>query len=235
MKIAHISDIHFGMSWMFMEKMARKGIERINKENPDIVIITGDLTDYGLKKEYKGVKKLLDEISCDYLAIPGNHDARHQGANIFEEYIGDRFFVKKVGIYKFVGLDSSQPDLDEGHVGREQMEKMKRYIGKNSIIVLHHHLLPIPETGRERNVLVDAGDVLKLLSDYKVKVVLNGHKHVPWVWEINNIVISTAGTISCERTPYTQSFNIVEIDKKIKIRKINVSDGKEKVIVFEGK
>ncbi|MEM2935453.1 MAG: metallophosphoesterase family protein [Candidatus Thermoplasmatota archaeon] len=235
MKIAHISDIHFGMSWMFIEKMAKKGIERLNRENPDVVIITGDLTDYGLKKEYKGVKRLLDNINCEYLAIPGNHDARHQGASVFEEYIGERFFVKKIGKYKFVGLDSSQPDLDEGHIGREQIEKMKRYIGRNSIIILHHHLLPVPDTGRERNVLVDAGDVLKLLSEYKVKVVLNGHKHVPWVWEINNIVISTAGTISCERTPYTQSLNIVEIDKKIKIRKINVSDGKEKVIVFEGK
>ena len=217
---------------MFVERKARKAIERINKEEVDVVVVTGDLTDYGLRDEYKGVKKLLEELSSPYVAVPGNHDARHEGYKIFEEYFGERFFIKKFGRYKFIGLDSSEPDIDEGHVGREQIERMHSSMDSNSVIFLHHHLLPIPNTGRERNILVDAGDILKLLSEYGVKLVLNGHKHVPWVWNINNIVVSTAGTASCERTPYTQSFNIVEIDKKIKIRKINVSDGKEKIIVF---
>ncbi len=32
------------------------------------------------------------------------------------------------------------------------------------IITFHHHLLPIPQTGRERNILLDAGDLLKVFN-----------------------------------------------------------------------
>ena len=32
------------------------------------------------------------------------------------------------------------------------------------VFILHHHLLPIPGTGRERNVVHDAGDTLDQLA-----------------------------------------------------------------------
>ena len=227
MKIVHISDIHYSKSWMFLHETFRKCIEMVNEENPDVVIITGDVTDYGLTSEFQGVKEELKDISSPYLVVPGNHDSRHEGYKKFENFFGKRFYSSKVGNYTFVGIDSSEPDIDEGHIGREQLTWLQNHISSHSIVFLHHHLVPIPNTGRERNVLVDAGEVLKILDMHDVPLVLSGHKHVPWVWKVNNTILVTAGTVSCIRTGSEQSFNsiIIEEDRAV-ITKIFITNEK---------
>ena len=90
------------------------------------------------------------------------------GMNAFEEIIKNRYGTlkdKKHGL-KVIGLDSSEPDLDYGRIGRSQANCMAQELKKADeenlykIIALHHHIIPVPRTGRERNVLTDAGDIL---------------------------------------------------------------------------
>ncbi len=198
----------------------------VNEENPDIVVITGDITDYGLTSEFQGAKEELHDISSPYLIVPGNHDSRHEGYKKFENFFGKRFLSSKVDDYTFVGIDSSEPDIDEGHIGREQLSRLQHQISSHSILFLHHHIVPIPHTGRERNVLVDAGEVLKILDMCEVPLVLSGHKHVPWVWKVNNTILITAGTVSCIRTGTDQSFNSILFEEdKVAIIKIYITTG----------
>ncbi len=223
MKIAHISDIHYSKSWMFLRDTLEECIDMVNQEDPDVVVITGDVTDYGLRAEFEGVKMELKKIQSPYLIVPGNHDSRHEGYKKFEEFFGKRFFVKEMEDYRFIGLDSSEPDIDEGRIGRAQLEWLQQHLSPQSVVFLHHHLVPIPYTGRERNVLVDAGEALKILDIHRVPLVLSGHKHVPWVWKVNNTVVSTAGTVSCERTGSNQSFDIIELnEKKVVVEKVSI-------------
>ena len=42
------------------------------------------------------------------------------------------------------------------------------------VFVLHHHLLPVPGTGRERNIVYDAGDAIECLQRAQVDLVLCG-------------------------------------------------------------
>ena len=65
--------------------------------------------------------------------------------------------------------------------------------------MLHHHLLPVPGTGRERNVVHDAGDTLECLQRADVHLVLSGHKHVPYAWRLENLFVVNAGTVSTTR------------------------------------
>ena len=65
--------------------------------------------------------------------------------------------------------------------------------------MLHHHLLPVPGTGRERNVVHDAGDTLETLQRADVHLVLSGHKHVPYAWRLENLFVVNAGTVSTTR------------------------------------
>jgi len=80
------------------------------------------------------------------------------------------------------------------------------------VFVLHHHLMPVPGTGRERSVVSDAGDLLELLITSGVNVVLSGHKHVPWVWRLENMYIANAGTVASLRLRgYTKPcYNVLE-------------------------
>ena len=67
--------------------------------------------------------------------------------------------------------------------------------------MLHHHLVAVPNTGRERNTVSDAGDVLALLSASKVDLVLSGHKHVPHVWSVDGVMVVTSGTATHVENP----------------------------------
>lgn len=138
-------------------------LENINKSSPDIIVITGDLTENGIANEYNGAKKFIDRIECkNKIIVPGNHDARNAGYLFFEDIFKARSCSKHFGGITAIGLDSSQPELEEGHIGRENYDWIQKTFSVKGfkIFAVHHHLIPIPKTGRGNNVLVDAGDVL---------------------------------------------------------------------------
>ncbi len=242
MIIAHISDLHCGRSWMFKEDFLEKAVKLVKKLDPDLTVVTGDLTDWGLKSEFEQALHHLDMLNEPYYTVPGNHDARHEGFKVFENLWKrpSRLFVQEHDNLLLAGMDSSEPDIDEGHVGRDQTEWLGKQLENAQsdclpIVFLHHHLVPVPNTGRERNVLVDSGEVLIKLFEYGIPLVLTGHKHTPWVWNLNGLIVSTAGTVSCERTAIPNSFNVIEIDDgKVMISKqILAQDKREKI--YSGK
>jgi 3',5'-cyclic AMP phosphodiesterase CpdA len=82
------------------------------------------------------------------------------------------------------------------------------------VFVCHHHLVPIPGTGRERNQVLDAGDVLSLLRQLGVDLGLAGHRHVRYVWPVAGILLVHSGTVSTLRTrgsPHP-AYNLVRIE-----------------------
>lgn len=197
--IAHISDFHVGSQY-FVSNLLSQTVREVNKLSPDVVVITGDLTEEGLRQEYRAVRSYLKILSCpNVLMVPGNHDARHVGYIHFEEFFGSRNSVLRINGLTAVGADSSEPDLDEGRIGRERYRGLEDDFDQENgyrVLALHHHLLPVPGTGRERNIVYDAGDVLGVLVRSGVDLVLCGHKHVPHIWRLENLVVVNAGTSS---------------------------------------
>lgn len=200
-----------------MPEIANSMLENINRTYPDIVVITGDLTENGLAAEYNGAKKFIDRIECkNKVIVPGNHDSRNAGYLFFEDLFKTRSTFGQFGEITVVGVDSSQPELEEGHIGRENYNWIENTFSVNcfKVFALHHHLISIPRTGRGNNVLVDAGDVLELLDRSGVNLVLCGHWHIPWVWRLNDMLVISAGTVcsSKVRGKMSQCYNLIEID-----------------------
>lgn len=214
--IAHISDLHAGSQYFVPNLMDRAVIE-LNELKPDIVVVTGDLTNEGFKQEYLLAKSYLDKIQCDALVVvPGNHDARNVGYVHFEEMFGSRQSVCHKGGISVVGVDSSEPDLDYGTIGRHRYKWLQEQFAAPAdlrVFVLHHHLLPVPGTGRERNMVYDAGDTLEVLQQCEVNLVLSGHKHVPYAWRLENIFAVNAGTVCTLRLrgKVRPCYNVIEI------------------------
>src|SRR6187399_1640177 len=201
-RIAHLSDLHCGEQY-FEPTLLDRAIAEINELEPDIVICSGDLTSFGFKHEYQLARQYLDKIACESLVvIPGNHDSRNVGYVHFEELFGERNSVLHRDGVSVVAIDSTEPDLDHGQVGRGRygwIEEQFAAPADMRIFVLHHHLLPVPGTGRERNIVYDAGDTLEALQRARVNLVLSGHKHVPYAWRLENIFVVNAGTVSTLR------------------------------------
>ncbi|HZP89784.1 MAG TPA: metallophosphoesterase [Actinomycetota bacterium] len=214
--IAHISDPHVGSPY-FVPNLMNRVIVELNELAPDVVICSGDLTNEGYRQEYKNWVAYADRVRAPMHTVPGNHDARNVGYLHFEELIGPRHWAIDVGDVRIVGADSSEPDLNEGQIGRERYAWIREQFAVSAalkVFVLHHHLIPVPGTGRERSTVADAGDLLEELISAGVNIVLSGHKHVPYVWRLENLYVANAGTVSSLRLRgYTRPcYNVLEFD-----------------------
>lgn len=216
--ICQISDIHCGNA-RFIPELLDRTIVEVNRMNPAVVVVSGDLTDAGYREEFEQAAEYIDRIECEHvMVILGNHDARNVGYMHFERLFGERHSVIDLDEIILVGVDSSEPDLNDGQVGREHYgfitDTFSRAGDKLKIFVVHHHLIPLPGTGRERNIVYDAGDVLQRLTDAKVDLVLSGHKHVPYSWKLEDMLIVNAGTASTLRLRGNTRpcYNIIEVE-----------------------
>ena len=112
MKIVQLSDIHFGAQ--FREDVFQQVIDEVNELSPYAVIITGDLTNEGLKEEYEGCKELISKIDTKkIIAMPGNHDYRNTGYLHFKKYFPFQTINELGNGTVVVTLGTARPDRDE--------------------------------------------------------------------------------------------------------------------------
>jgi Icc protein len=232
--IAQLSDLHCGSPY-FDPELLSTAVGETMALDPDLVVIGGDLTAEGYAGEFRTAQRFLEPLfegGFNVLVIPGNHDSKNVGYLHFRDTFGvgdvyekgDRVLSLTVPGFdgpepyriQVVAIDSSKPDLAEGEVGRERYRWIREQFSAPAdfkVFVLHHHLVPVPGTGRERNTVWDAGDVLALLTELKVDMVLSGHKHVPHVWLLDDVLLVTSGTVSSHRVRgYTRpSYNVLEV------------------------
>jgi 3',5'-cyclic AMP phosphodiesterase CpdA len=232
--IAQLSDLHCGSSY-FDGDLLRTAVGEVLALAPDLVVVGGDLTTEGYAHEFRMAQEYLEplfEAGLNVLVIPGNHDSKNVGYLHFRDTFGPGDVADKgdrtVSLsrpvpatgepfrVRVVAVDSSKPDLAEGEVGRERYRWIRQELDVEAelkVFVLHHHLVPVPGTGRERNTVWDAGDVLAVLGEAGANLVLSGHKHVPHVWLLNKVLLVNSGTVSSYRVRgYTRpSYNVLEI------------------------
>jgi 3',5'-cyclic AMP phosphodiesterase CpdA len=237
--LAHVSDIHCGDPH-FVPDLMERAIAEINDLDPDIVVCSGDLTTFGFKEEFARARGYLDRFTCEALVvIPGNHDSRNVGYVHFEELIGARRTVVRKDGVTVVAVDSTEPDLDHGHIGRGSYSWIEQQFAEPSelrVFVLHHHLLPIPGTGRERNVVYDAGDAIECLQRAGVQLVLSGHKHVPYAWKLEDLFVVNTGTVSTLRLRGNTRpcYNVVQVEgSHVAVWRRYPFHGQELIIQFD--
>lgn len=216
-KIVQISDLHIGSQ--FLPEKFDLLLSEVNEIRPDAVVITGDLTNEGLVKEYEKAKSLISKFNAKkIISISGNHDYRNTGYLLFKKYfpletineIGDDIVLITVG--------TARPDRNAGEVGYRQNlwigRTLEKYQDRIKIVAMHHHLIAIPDTGSDQLTVVDAGDVLRTVIETGVDIVLCGHKHRPWVWTFGGLTVVNAGTATSERVRglFENTYNIVNID-----------------------
>jgi len=248
LRLAQISDLHAGEA-TFQHDLMAAITKRINEMRPDVVIVAGDLTAAGYEDEYAAAADILAQIEPPKVIVPGNHDSRNVGWVHFERFFGNRFSRYRQGFdperaerlnatgFTVVGADSSEPDVNEGRVGRDRYRWIvSQYEDPEDIKIfaIHHHLISIPGTGRERNIVHDAGDLLSHLSTLDIDLVLSGHKHVPFFWGVNGMLIANSGTCATKRlrglTP--SSWNEFEIDASTIKVFLHYPDGRRELSVI---
>lgn len=236
-RIVHISDTHLSRFGNFEEKMFDIAVMDINNldPKPDVIVHTGDITDSGVLPEYEFALKKIDMLDSKIILAPGNHDERNYGNSLFREMMGPLDSKKEIADSIFFIMNSPEPDRDDGRLGRRRQNYLEKNLQNTSadkikIVVFHHHLIPVPFAGRERNLLDDAGDILETVLTNKVNLVLMGHRHVRRFLRTNDTALINAGTVSSIRTRgrLGHSFNIIDFlaDGSIKVIERSISEKK---------
>ena len=157
-------------------------------QQPQAVVITGDLTDFGRAAEYRHLRELLAPLTMPVYLMPGNHDERDQMRRSFPDhpYLGSSGFVQfsvAVGSLQLIALDTVDTGTSAGFLCSERLAwlatELKTNASKPVIIAMHHppfqtligHMDAI-------GLLTGAGELEALVARYpNVERVICGHLH----------------------------------------------------------
>lgn len=117
------------------------------RQQPDAVVLTGDLTDFGTPTEYAYLAELIAPLPMPVYLLPGNHDDRDELRRAFPShaYLGRTGFVQytvEVGDAMLVALDTTEPRQSAGALCGERLAWLRRTLaehsGRRTIIAMHH-------------------------------------------------------------------------------------------------
>ncbi|WP_174524462.1 phosphodiesterase [Halomonas sp. KX33721] len=194
--IAQISDPHIKAGGKLSYRQVdtanalRKAITTLNQltPRPALVLISGDLVDFGHPEEYATFKQLMAELTLPVYLIPGNHDDRQHLRAAFPDH---RYLFQHqdylqwvVDDYpvRLVGLDSSVPGKPHGELSNESLQWLDATLAehpeKPTLVMVHHHpfVSGIGHMDRQPLNRPDAlADVIR--KHDQVERVLCGHLH----------------------------------------------------------
>ncbi|MBN1051712.1 metallophosphoesterase [Clostridium botulinum] len=177
-KIAQISDIHLG-EYYTIDKL-EKLVNKVNSQNADIIIFTGDLFDNVSKfEDTSKVAPILKKLNAKIgkYAIYGNHDYGGGAKNIYKNVMEDSGFKILVNDQANVKLDSGKTisilGLDDALLGNPDVEKTVRNIKESNYNLL----------------LLHEPDLSDKFVSYNIDLILAGHSHggqvkIPFLGEI---------------------------------------------------
>ena len=91
-------------------------VAHLNGRNDvDFVIHGGDVSDFGLTKEFEWVRDIMNKLDVPYVTLLGNHDVLGNGLDAFEEVFGAVNFDFMAGKNRFICLNTNALEFDYSH------------------------------------------------------------------------------------------------------------------------
>ncbi|MEM9132611.1 MAG: metallophosphoesterase [Actinomycetota bacterium] len=171
-------------------------VDAVADAAPDLVVHAGDLTQRGLGDHdlLRFGRKQLDRLPVPWLAIPGNHDVgdfgdgageaiiNHERREAYDEIIGPRFWVQRIGRWRLIGFDSQDLLMDPAR-GRAIHDRLRDELaGPEPTVLFQHRPLHVGDDARgrhPRNYVLDpwAEPLEALVALPQVRGHVSGHVH----------------------------------------------------------
>lgn len=231
--IVHLSDIHFGrVNAQVIEPL----IEAVGRSNPDVVAVSGDLTQRARSHQFREARAFLDRLPQPQIVVPGNHDVPlHnvfsrflQPLHKYRRYITDdlRPFYTDEEI-AVLGVNTARSlTIKGGRINEEQVawmhDKLSAADPEIVKIVVTHHPFEVPEGHDERQLVGRARMAMAQLARSGADLFLAGHLHVSHTshsatrYKIkgHSALVVQAGTAASDRGRGEEnSFNVVRINR----------------------
>ena len=184
-RIVHVSDLHFGREQPELLAPLR---EAIVDARPDVVAVTGDLTQRARHEQFRAARAFLDGLGLPVMAVPGNHDVPldrpfHRLFRPFARYrrhiAADLAPFLRRGALAVQGLNTADPFAwQRGRVRRRDLRRAcarLREVSGVKVVMAHHPFEHAPDT--DKTLMRRANSALDRLAGCDVQVILSGHLH----------------------------------------------------------
>ncbi|MFE9784239.1 phosphodiesterase [Nocardia salmonicida] len=185
---AQLSDTHFDLSARNTERVeAVMGYLADLPRRPDVILVTGDITDSGTPEQYTQARLALQGGDIPVYLLPGNHDDR---VNFRTVLLGEPASttpinsVHRVGPLTVVMLDSSIPGEPAGLLGEDTFDWLRATLAETPdgpiLVALHHPPKRVFSPVVDVIALADPGRLAAVVAgDPRVVGILTGHAHSP--------------------------------------------------------
>lgn len=231
-RIVHISDLHLPAR---SPAHATRLAEAVAEQAPDLLVVSGDLTRRGGRREFALAAEYLAGLPRPQLVIPGNHDVpllhfparfarpfrRYRKAlteDLAPLHVDEEIAVAGLNTSRGVQLrlDWSLGRIAERAVRRAVTRLARVPADRVRIAVTHHPLSPDVADPRRSRVR-GAPSALSALAGAGVSVMLHGHLHRPRVDVVSVggrqvVMVGAATALSDRERGGGSGFNVIEVD-----------------------
>jgi 3',5'-cyclic AMP phosphodiesterase CpdA len=230
--IVHLSDLHFGR---VDERLLKPLAALVAKLQPDLVAISGDLTQRAKPEQFAAARAWLDTLPAPKVVVPGNHDVPlyrvwerlASPLGNFRKFIdGDlepEFVDEEIAV---IGINSARAlTFKGGRVNVAQLERLRARLqplpASLTKIVVTHHPFTLPAGANEDDIVGRASLAMEVFHELGVDLLLSGHMHSSlasntaerYPIEGYAALVVQAGTATSMRgRGERNSFNVLRID-----------------------
>jgi 3',5'-cyclic AMP phosphodiesterase CpdA len=188
--IAQISDLHFGRH---SAAAAEDLLASLRAAEPDLVVVSGDLTQRARRAEFIQARLFLDRISQPKLVVPGNHDMPLY--DLFRRFMTPfakyRHYISPVGLagdlfrdeeIVVLGLNTARRFTHKsGRISMAQISQIRRIFSDAPRELFKalatHHPLGFPRDERPLELAGRSGPALEAIAAAGVHLLMSGHHH----------------------------------------------------------
>ncbi len=209
MLIAHLTDPHVHDDPGHAHNcQLSEAVTRINamQSRPDLVIITGDLTNDGQSNEYEQLSFILSPLDIPCYVIPGNHDARDLMRATFLPETGNGYlppdgdflhYTIEQFPLRIIALDTLEPGKPFGRLCEQRLnwlsERLVEERKRPTIVIMHHPPFISGLTYMDTMRCMDGPALEAIIADApNVERVLCGHLHRPAFVRFGGTIASIA-------------------------------------------
>ena len=244
--IAHISDLHFGRH---DETAAERLLADISELRPDLVVITGDLTQRARPWQFAAARAFFEELRRPLIVIPGNHDVPLY--DVIQRFVGRlaryrRYICAELQPFfaddemAVLGLNTARSaTFSNGRISYLQAASIKSIFagvpGDRLRILAVHHPLAVPVSAGDLPPVGRATMARKAIIEAGVRLVLSGHYHRAFSGDLpgsdllaeGRLLFVQAGTaISTRLRGEPNSYNLLHIQAMTVTCTVRVFTGK---------